>query len=182
MRQIFCPKCDHAIAITDERLKEWKASGEDKLAVVCTQCAHQMNLRLRTKTEEQAEAELAQYGHITVIENSFGYKQHFALRKGINGIGRRNKDTINDIPIVTADPSMERHHAVITVRQHKKTGRLIYALADNDSRVGTFIHGTLLQPREQYNLSDGDVFTLGATSIIFSTAPLPPRDEASLES
>lgn len=182
MRKIFCPKCDHAIALTDERLKEWKASGEDKLAVVCTQCAHQMNLRLRPKADEQAEADQPQYGHITVIENTFGYKQHFALRKGSNGIGRRNKDSHTDIPIVTADPSMERHHAIITVRQHKKTGRTIYTLSDNDSRVGTFVHGTLLSPREQYNLSDGDVFTLGATSIIFSTAPLEPSDEASLES
>lgn len=181
MRKIFCPKCDHAIALTDERLKEWKASGEEKLAVVCNQCAHQMNLRLKSKPEEQTDQEQAQYGHITVIENTFGYKQRFPLRKGSNGIGRRNKDSQTDIPIVTADPSMERHHAIITVRQHKKTGHIIYALSDNDSRVGTFVYGTLLAPRELYNLSDGDVFTLGATSIIFSTAPLPPSDEASLE-
>ena len=101
----------------------------------------------------------------------FGYKQLFPLYLGLNGIGRRNKDTQTDIPIITSDPSMDRHHAVIKVTEGR-TGKLRFALADDDSRVGTFIAGELLQPREWRYLQAGDVLTLGATSVIFSDEPL----------
>ena len=105
------------------------------------------------------------------MENVFGYKQLFPLYLGLNGIGRRNKDTQTDIPIITSDPSMDRHHAIIKVTEGR-TGKLRFALADDDSRVGTFIAGELLQPREWRYLQAGDVLTLGATSVIFSDEPL----------
>ena len=85
-------------------------------------------------------------GHIIVVENVFGYKQLFPLYVGVNAIGRRNKDTATDIPIITSDPSMDRHHAIIKVTEGR-TGKLRFAVADDDSRVGTFLAGELLAPR-----------------------------------
>ena len=102
----------------------------------------------------------------------FGYKQLFPLYVGVNAIGRRNKDTATDIPIITSDPSMDRHHAIIKVTEGR-TGKLRFAVADDDSRVGTFLAGELLAPKEWRYLQPGDVLTLGATSIIFSDEPLP---------
>ena len=112
------------------------------------------------------------------MENVFGYKQLFPLYVGMNAIGRRNKDTSTDIPIITGDPSMDRHHALIRVTEGR-TGQLRFAVSDDDSRVGTFLAGELLAPKEWRYLQPGDVLTLGATSIIFSDEPL--SEEATLE-
>lgn len=179
MKKIFCPKCDEAIILSDIRLRELRYSQSDRASIVCNACGHQLRIRLKSRTanqnEEQDDVATMQansLGHIIVVENSFGYKQLFPLAKGLNHIGRRNKDTVTDIPIITGDPSMDRHHAIIKVSQ-TKSGKTIYALSDNDSRVGTFFAGELLAPREWRNLSSGDVFTLGATSIIFSSEPMP---------
>ena len=46
----------------------------------------------------------------------------FPLYVGVNAIGRRNKDTATDIPIITSDPSMDRHHAIIKVTEGR-TGK-----------------------------------------------------------
>ena len=100
MKKIFCPKCDTAIPLRRERIEELQASGEDRLSIICPQCTHQLNLRLRlpsaksTKRQEQRTS----VGHIIVVENVFGYKQLFPLYVGVNAIGRRNKDTATDIP------------------------------------------------------------------------------------
>lgn len=170
MKKIFCPKCDEEITLSLTKLRELRE--QERLAIVCPHCTHQLNIRRKARRETQGE-EVRQdnYGHITVVENVFGYQQKFALSKGLNHIGRRNKDTKIDIPVITADPSMDRHHAIIKVNT-TKAGRVVYLLADNDSRVGTFVAGNLLGEKEWYNLSEGDVFTLGATTFIFSTALL----------
>ena len=39
---------------------------------------------------------------------------------------------------------------------------------DDDSMTGTFVNARELDPGEKRQLSDGDVITLGATSLIFS--------------
>lgn len=183
MKKIFCPKCDEAITLSDARLRELRESNEERHAIVCPSCTHQMRIRLKVRSEEASEEkqESDNWGHIVVLENVFGYKQYFALRKGLNHIGRRNKDTTTDIPIITGDPSMDRHHCIIKVSLSKK-GKAQWSLMDHDSRVGTFVAGDLLGAKEWYNLSDGDVFTLGATTIIFSTSPMPQDDQVEGES
>lgn len=184
MKKIFCPKCDEAIVLSAQKLQELKESESERIAIVCPSCTHQLRIRLKSSASstegEGAKAQTENWGHIVVLENVFGYKQYFPLRKGLNHIGRRNKDTVTDIPIITGDPSMDRHHCIIKVGLTKK-GRPIWSLSDHDSRVGTFVAGDLLGAKEQYNLHDGDVFTLGATSIIFSTAPMPQEDLGQVE-
>lgn len=185
MKKIFCPKCDGVIILSHARLREIRESQSDRAAIVCPSCGHQLRIRLRSASSEPQEqgrqaSTGESLGHIVVLENVFGYKQLFPLYLGLNRIGRRNKDTQTDIPIITGDPSMDRHHAIIKVMQ-RKGGGLSFALSDDDSRVGTFVAGRLLAPREWCNLETGDVFTLGATSVIFSSDPLPSEDEEQVE-
>ena len=180
MKKIFCPKCDTAIPLRRERIEELQASGEDRLSIICPQCTHQLNLRLRlpsaksTKRQEQRTS----VGHIIVVENVFGYKQLFPLYVGVNAIGRRNKDTATDIPVITSDPSMDRHHAIIKVTEGR-TGKLRFAVADDDSRVGTFLAGELLAPKEWRYLQPGDVLppSSSATNL---TPKIPPSRSRSL--
>lgn len=184
MKKIFCPKCDEAIVLSAQKLKELKESDGERMAIVCPSCTHQLRIRLKgsaqSDNEDERDSQSENWGHIVVLENVFGYKQYFPLKKGLNHIGRRNKDTKTDIPIITGDPSMDRHHCIIKVGQTKK-GKTVWSLSDYDSRVGTFVAGNLLGPKEQYNLHDGDVFTLGATSIIFSSEPIPQEDLGQVE-
>ncbi|MCD7936794.1 MAG: FHA domain-containing protein [Tannerellaceae bacterium] len=173
MKRIFCPKCDQQLSFDETKYPEGKI-----LVFVCTQCTHQFKVRLgrkvvKDKTGEEKEVKEADftYGFITVIENQFGYKQEFPLVLGDNIIGRRNKDTIGvDIPILTADPSMGRKHCVIHVKERE--GKLLYSLRDFPSLTGTFLNNTLLGKKEQAYIHEGDIITLGATTIILNEGVL----------
>ncbi len=168
MKRIFCPKCDYEIAIPKEKIKQWKEEKLQTTAVVCNSCAHQIRLRL---TPKQAEEERLECGHILILENVFGERQEFPLFLGDNRLGRRNKDSVTDIPIITGDPSMDRHHAIIRVKQ-MKSGKIKFYIADDDSRVGTFVLGDILAPKEWREISDGAIITLGAASVILSSEKL----------
>lgn len=156
MKRVFCPKCDGAITISRETLSQ--ASPNGSLSLLCPHCCHQLRIRLVSKSDnshnhktEQEEQELEQEldrsrGYIVVLENIFGYRQEFALREGDNGIGRRNKDSVVDIAVLTGDPSMGRHHCILRVTP-KKDGSFLYSIADDDSLVGTFVGGRLLDKK-----------------------------------
>lgn len=175
MKRVLCPKCDELISINSKRIQELRESDKERMTLSCPKCAHQLRIRLRHHSEITKGDESGQHlswGHIVVLENIFGYKQYFPLRKGLNHIGRRNKDTETDIPIITGDPSMDRHHCIIKA-QLSKQGNQRWSLKDDDSHVGTFVAGGILGDGEWYDLHEGDVFTLGATSIIFYPHPIP---------
>ena len=91
MKKIFCPKCDTPIPLTRQRIDEMRAKGEERISLVCPQCARQLNLRIRLPREEGTQqAEKPALGSLTVIENVFAHKQTFPLFLGDNHIGRRN--------------------------------------------------------------------------------------------
>ncbi len=168
MKRIFCPKCDYEIAIPKEKIKQWKEANLQTTAVVCNNCAYQIRLRL---TPPQTKEERLECGHILILENVFCERQEFPLFLGDNHLGRRNKDSVTDIPIITGDPSMDRHHAIIRVKQ-MKSGQIKFYIADEDSRVGTFVLGDILAPKEWREINDGAIITLGATSVILSSEKL----------
>ncbi len=172
MKRIFCPKCDHQLAFDETRYPEGKA-----LAFVCPQCGHQFKIRLGrkvVKTDLGEEKEVHEpdfsYGSVTVIENSFAFRQDLALVLGDNVIGRRNKDTSGvDVPIITSDPSMGRKHCVIRVKE-MGDGTLGYFLRDFPSLTGTFLRNVLVGKNEQVRIGEGAVITIGATTFILHTA------------
>ena len=133
------------------------------LAFVCPQCGSQFAIRPKPKELDFT------FGHITVIENNFGFKQELPLALGDNVIGRRNKDTEGvDVPIITSDPSMGRKHCVINVKKNKQD-KLIYTLRDFPSLTGTFLRNELLGDKEQARIENDDIITIGATTFILRT-------------
>lgn len=172
MKRIFCPKCDNQLSFDETKYPKGKV-----LAFVCPQCGSQFKIRLGRKVvrdEEGDEKEVQEadftYGYITVIENNFGFKQELPLVLGDNVIGRRNKDTDGvDAPIITSDPSMGRKHCVIRVKEGQD-GELSYTLRDFPSLTGTFLRNTLLNKNEQALVEEGDIVTIGATTLIIHTA------------
>lgn len=91
------------------------------------------------------------------------------MHEGDNVIGRRSKGTEADIPIESNDPSMDRRHCILNVKRDKQ-GQIVYTLRDNNSITGTFLMNELLGPKERVRIEEGNIFTLGATTLILRGA------------
>ncbi|MCD8305891.1 MAG: FHA domain-containing protein [Prevotella sp.] len=172
MKRVRCPRCDNYVIFDETRYPK----GQD-LVFQCDSCGKQFGIRIgATPLREMQnapvnEAEAARenaFGELIVIENMFAFKQILPLKPGDNTIGRYQPGNTVDCAIESGDPSLDMLHCVLTVR-HDKHGRLQYVLRDGPSFTGTFVGGDLLAKNERRIISDGTLFTLGATSIILKT-------------
>lgn len=143
-----CPGCKRRLAFTlqDERTKE---------------------VRQTTKQTARGDQELQPLAILHVVENVFGFAADFPLYAGLNRVGRYNdKHTDLEVAIRSADPSLDRNHTLITVEETSEG--VVSIIMDDDSMTGTFLNARELTPGEKHRLEDGDVITLGATSLIYS--------------
>lgn len=166
MKRLRCPKCDEAIPFDETRY----APGS-LLVFECPACHKRFKIRMpdssrRTAADEGEEAPT--YGELIVIENAFHFKQTLPLHAGDNVIGRLVKGTRANAAIKTVDPSVDTTHCIVTVTP-KADGTATYSLRDATSNTGTFLHNKILGPKERASLTDGDIITIGATSLILRT-------------
>ena len=175
MKRVKCPKCDSYIMFDETKYKDGQS-----LVFECAQCGKQFGIRMgvsklrNIQREENPDENStdATCGSLVVIENVFHYKQVIPLQMGDNVIGRYMKGSGINCPIETVDPSIDMHHCIITVSRDKR-GRLKYVLRDGPSYTGTFVDNEILGDRERRVITDGTLFTIGATSIILR----PPDGE-----
>ena len=171
MKRVRCPKCDNFITFDEKQYKTGQS-----LVFECPECGKQFGIRIgvsklrNTQKEENPEENIEdmKYGSIVVIENVFHYKQVIPLRMGDNVIGRYQKGNPINCPMETVDPSIDMTHCTINVSRDKK-GNLKYILRDGQSYTGTFVDNEILGDREKRVISNGTLFTIGATSIILKT-------------
>ena len=171
MKRVRCPKCDNFITFDEKQYKTGQS-----LVFECPECGKQFGIRIgvsklrNTQKEENPEENIEdmKYGSIVVIENVFHYKQVIPLRMGDNVIGRYQKGNPINCPIETVDPSIDMTHCTINVSRDKK-GNLKYILRDGPSYTGTFVDNEILGDREKRVISNGTLFTIGATSISLKT-------------
>lgn len=184
MKRVRCPKCDRFVLFDETQYTEGQT-----LVFVCGNCQKEFKIRmgvnrLRATQREESKAtmpdaaanhrsqaedrESIDWGYITVVENTFAFRQQIPLQEGDNLIGRRNKGTEVDIPIETNDPSMDRRHCYLNVRRNKQ-GEIVYTLRDNNSNTGTFLLNEILGPKDRVRVYSGDIITLGATTLILHT-------------
>lgn len=171
MKRVKCPKCDSYIMFDETKYKDGQS-----LVFECPQCGKQFGIRMgvsklrNIQREENPDENStgATCGSLVVIENVFHYKQVIPLQMGDNVIGRYMKGSGINCPIETVDPSIDMHHCVITVSRDKR-GQLKYVLRDGPSYTGTFVDNEILGDRERRVITDGTLFTIGATSIILRT-------------
>ncbi len=169
MKRVRCPKCDQ-FTFFDETLYQPGQS----LVFQCANCGKQFGIRIgvsklrntqRDDMNPDEQANVHGCGSIVVIENVFHFKQVIPLSMGDNIIGRYQKDSRVNCPIETVDPSVDITHCVINVSRDKH-GKLKYVLRDGPSNTGTFVDNQILGDRERRVITDGTLFTIGATSII----------------
>jgi len=172
MKRVRCPKCDTFIVFDETRYDEGQA-----LVFACPSCKKEFKIRIGTSRltaihQERHIDERAydhDYGSITVVENKFAYKQVIPLDPGDNEFGRYIKGTNINKPIETSDPSIDTFHCVIHV-ERKANGTTKYTLRDAPSDTGTFHMNRILRDKDRVILSDGDIITIGATTLILHTA------------
>ncbi len=168
MKRVRCPKCDHYIIFDETQYAEGQS-----LVFQCDACGKQFGIRIGTsklkatqkedRPDEQANE--GGCGSLVIIENVFHYKQVIPLRMGDNVVGRYQKGNPVNCSFETVDPSVDLNHCTVNVSRNKR-GELTYTLRDNNSNTGTFVDNVEISPRERRLITDGTLFTIGATSII----------------
>lgn len=159
MKRIICPKCEHKFTFDETRYK-----GAKNIAFACPECRKHFSLSADEIEEMNEETHSFPYGYITVVENSFCYRQTFGLKPGDNVIGRHSPGSEADIAIESGDMSMDRRHCIINVKTNGNN--IVCTLRDNPSLTGTFLRQEILGDRDRARLCDGDIITIGATTLI----------------
>lgn len=167
MQKIRCPHCDEPI-LFDEKHEAWEGH---VLIFECPACHKQFRLARGAQlvSAEQRPGQDTDLGaaKLLVMENAFHFRQAIPLHMGRNTIGRWVRGTSATSPIKTVDPSMDTLHCILTASRTKKGGTR-FELADGPSSTGTFLMNNLLGRGERAALTEGDVITLGATTMIFT--------------
>lgn len=166
MKRIRCPKCDEAILFDETQYEPGRI-----LVFECPGCSKKFRLRIPQPVSEQPaeEASPVVYGHLVVLENAFHFKQEIPLYEGENVVGRLVKGTKANAAIKTVDPSVDTTHCMVTVKP-LPGGKAKFTLRDAPSNTGTFLHNELLGVKERVIISDGDIITIGATTMILREA------------
>lgn len=159
MKRVRCPKCDTYITFDETRYTE-----AQRIVFECPECSKQFAIKLKTPTEEPDERGNV-VGNVIVVENVFHYRQELPLYMGDNVLGRQVKGTDINTPIETVDPSVDTKHCIIRA-QRNKAGKLQFILRDAPSNTGTFYMNDILRDCDRVQLNDGDIVTIGATTLI----------------
>ena len=165
MKRIRCPKCDEAILIDEMKYEPGRI-----LVFECPECHKQFKIRIpqpkpQTEVDEEEEKDAPVLGHLVVLENAFHFKQVIPLYEGENVVGRQVKGSGINAPIKTVDPSVDTTHCIINVRT-TRNGDVKFVLRDAPSNTGTFLQNEILGPKDRVNISEGDIITIGATTMI----------------
>ena len=172
MKRVRCPKCDNYIVFDETKYLSGQA-----LVFVCPECKKEFRIRIgksaltgiHQEKNLDEDAYSQDYGSIVVVENRFAYKQVIPLSLGDNEFGRYLKGTEINKPIETSDPSIDTFHCAIKVNRDRN-GKLRYTLRDAPSDTGTFHMNRILKDVDRVRLADGDIITIGATTLILRTA------------
>lgn len=181
MKRIRCPKCDEPILFDDSLYTPGRT-----LVFECPNCRKQFKIRVGVKASAPADAhatadeheagEAQAIAHLVVVENAFHLRQEIPLFLGKNSVGRHVKGTKANAAFKTVDPSVDQTHCHITVSVNKN-GDKKFVLRDGPSGTGTFHMNELVGVKENVNIDDGAIITLGATTLILRDTPPTDIDE-----
>lgn len=161
MKKIKCPKCHEIIQFEETQYEPGRI-----LVFQCPTCNKRFKLRIPERDAAEEKPSLPVYGYITVLENDFQERQVFPLHEGRNVIGRYVRGTKINTPIITVDPSIDTTHCLIQVSTTSTPPKFI--LSDAPSGTGTFLGNDILSNRDKRILSEGDVISIGAATLIVS--------------
>lgn len=160
--RIRCPKCDEPIPFEKDAYPPGQV-----LVFTCPSCNKQFKIRTpKAKAESNTENEAEEVASVVVVENAFHLRQVIPLPEGDNVIGRFVRGTKANAAFKTVDPSVDTTHCIINTKK-MANGEYAYTLRDAQSNTGTFFMDHLLGNKERVRLSEGNIITIGATTLIF---------------
>jgi len=92
--------------------------------------------------------------------------KEYALKMGLNTVGRKATTSSASIQIETDDRSMSRMHSVINVTR-MFDGTLRTTIKNADNKNATHVGGQLLIDGDTIVLNDGDVIQMGNVNVTF---------------
>lgn len=106
-------------------------------------------------------------------------KSYYALKQGINSIGRKQSSKASSISIDSQDVYFSGAHCIINAVRDKNS--IMYFIQDNNSKNGIVLNNERrLHPDEIYHLQDDDVFMLGQSQFKFISI-FKAKDEEELK-
>ncbi len=89
----------------------------------------------------------------------------YQLCVGINTIGRKAETSTASVPIVTADRTMSRSHAIIEVSN--AGGKIVHILRNGANKNPSYLNGAVIGAQDQLVLNNGDRIRMGNTELTF---------------
>ena len=119
---------------------------------------HNLNMVVEMKHEQPPL-----HATVGVLVDNMG--STYALRLGINTIGRSAASSTATIQIATNDRTMSRSHAVIEVSN--AGGKTIHILRNGANKNPSYMNGVLIGQQDQLVLNNGDRIKMGSTELTF---------------
>ena len=113
--------------------------------------------------EDETRTASASCPTVGVLVDNMG--STYALRLGINTIGRSAASSTATIQIATNDRTMSRSHAVIEVSH--AGGKTIHILRNGANKNPSYMNGVLIGQQDQLVLNNGDRIKMGSTELTF---------------
>ncbi len=112
---------------------------------------------------DETRIESASRPMVGVLVDNMG--RSYALRSGINTIGRKASSSSASVQIATDDRTMSRSHAIIEV--NNAGGKTIHILRNGANKNPSYMNGSLIGQQDQLILNNGDRIKMGNTELIF---------------
>lgn len=157
-RDIRCPNCSHLIRVVFDQPKQ-----EDDGKTVYGG-ASPVNNTSSTPVDDGSTV----YGNVNVAKQGFLRcgNQSYALRNGMNIVGRSAPSSTANVQIETDDHYMSRQHAAIKVTR-VANGSLKALISNYKNKHSTFVSGQELLKDDEIVLTDGMNLKMGHTTLVY---------------
>ena len=168
-KTVKCPSCGVVLEVKNSKNEEVKI-------INCPQCGTALRVRFPQHANEPLDAETHIAGKgwggetmIANVKNTSGKafiiceNQRYELSEGSQIVGRKASTSTADVQLDVADRYMSRLNAVVAVRN--TNGQLLVSIANYKNQNPIKVGAVQLLPDDELVLNDGDVFTMGKTTM-----------------
>ncbi len=166
-KTVKCPSCGVVLEVKNSK-------NEEEKIINCPQCKTTLRVKFPKYDVRDAETIIAGGGGdgkttILGVKKTSGKVfivcegKRYELREGSNIVGRKATTSTADVQLDVADRYMSRLNAVLCVK--KMDGRMLVTISNHKNQNPIRVGKEQLLPGDELVLGDGDVFTMGKTTM-----------------
>lgn len=143
-----------------------------KRQVTCRKCKLRLKVEFPNSAPDNttiipnAKRNVSIGGYLELLENEFAKASNYPLKKRENKVGRFSNNGSADVPLLTTDKRISRHHFAIKIYDHG-IGAKKFTIRSLPNTNGTRLNNKLLTVDQEVYLKDGDKIKIGDSKIIF---------------